>query len=235
VIIKAYKGIIASGKEEAIEKKLGDMQEDIRKQFLETGRIMNINAFVFGKELYVYIESIKEEIMPDEILRDILEYLVIWSDSEDRYFYLLTEIFHFNEPQSIDHWTRKEKPLYCFAMVAKLVPEHTARYIYYHYQFQEERPGMGDKYARIFLMGDLAFYYGEAPEIIEPAIHKGSLDTNNTPDDETWQSIMGTHFVWWDSCYPDCDAPNYDWKKCGYPYGKSNNQWLYLKNVLSII
>ncbi len=235
MIIKAYKGIICPGKEKELEEMLSAKKADICAQYFDTGKIMNANVFSFGKELYVYIESVEEEVTPDELLQGIRTYLIPWTDAEDKYFYLLTEIFHFNEPQSIEHWSRKEKPLYCFGMLAKIVPELTARYIYYHYQFQEERPGMGDKYGRIFLMGDMAFYYGEAPEIIEEALHKGTLDTNNTPDDETWQSIMGTHFLWWEETYPACDVKTYDWKANGYPLEQRNHQWLYIKNLLSIV
>ncbi len=235
MIIKTYKAAVRTGCREELEQALADRESYIRTHLLETNKIMNVNVFTYEKDLYIYIESVDAEILPDEIMGDAIHYLHERTDKDGAYFYLLPEIFHFNEPQSISHWKREEKPLYCFAMISKIVPELTARYIFYHYQFQEERPGMGDKYARIFLMEDVAFYYGEAPEIIEPALHKGALDTHNTPDDEEWQSIMGAHFRWWDKSYPAIDAKNYEWEAYGYPTGKTNNQWLYIKNILSVI
>ena len=235
MIIKAYKAAVCTGCRMDLEKALAECEPYIRKNFLETNKVMNVNVFTHEKNLYIYIESIDTEIPPDEIMGDAIQYLCERPDKDGEYFYLLSEIFHFNEPQSVFHWKRKEKPLYCFAMLAKIVPELTARYVFYHYQFQEERPGLGDKYARIYLMEDIAFYYGEAPEILEPALHKGALDTHNTPDDDEWQSIMGTHFRWWDEKYPAIDAQTYDWKVCGYPLEKTNNQWLYIKNILSVI
>lgn len=235
MIIKAYKGIIRSRQEKELEKMLLEKKMEITAQYLKTGKIMNVNVFSFERELYVYIESVEDEITPDVILNGVQEYLVPWADEENKYFYLLTEIFHFNEPQSIEHWRRKEKPSYCFGMLAKIIPEFTARYIYYHYQFQEERPGMGDKYGRIFLMGDTTFYYGEVPNVLEHAIHKGTLDTNNTPNADKWQDIMGTHFRWWKETYPAFDTKTYDWEAKGYPLEQRNNQWLYIRNLLSIV
>jgi hypothetical protein len=120
-------------------------------------------------------------------------------------------------------------------MLARLIPSMTARYIFYHYQLQEERPGGGDKYSRIFLSDDIAFFYGEVPEVIEPVYYLGSLSTHNTPPDREWQNIMNEHFIPWDKSFPKFDNQSYDWKKNGYPKGHRNNQWLYAEHILSVI
>ena len=78
-------------------------------------------------------------------------------------------------------------------------------------------------------------YYGEEPMVFEPALHKGALDTHNTPEGDAWQEIMGAHFRWWDKSYSAINAKTYNWEACGYPLGKTNNQWLYVKNILSVI
>ncbi len=235
MIIKAYKAVVRPGCQTELEKVLSEREAYIRTNYLETNKIMNVNVFTFEKDLYVYIESIDTEILPDEIMGDTLQYLYERTDKDGAYFYLLPEIFHYNVPQSKEHWKRKKKPLYCVMMISKIVPELTSRYIFYHYQLQEEKPGTGDKYTRIFFMEDMAIYYGEVPQVLEPALHKGALDTHNTPDDKEWQSIMGAHFRWWDKKYPAIDVREYDWESCGYPLEKTNNQWLYIKNIMSVI
>ena len=232
--ICGYKAIMIAGKEKEAEELLTSKEQEIRAKYFETGKVMNVNVFSFQRDLYVYIEFCNEKILPEEIFSGIEDFLSPWPDGDNRYFYPLTDIFHPNQPQSTEHWKRKSKPLYCSGRIAKIIPEFAARYIFYHYQLQEERPGDGGKYWRIFLMGDTAFFYAETPDVIEKALHEGALLTNNTPEGEAWQRIMGTHFRWWDEDHPVFTA-EYDWEKNGYPLDCVDNQWLFIKNILSIV
>ncbi len=234
MILKSYKAVITDGKQNDMEQFFTKTKDAVVRDFFDTKKIMNTNVFLFQNELYCYIESIDEEITPDQLFCGAEQYLQKWPDGENKYYQSMTNIFHFNEPQSVSHWSRKTKPDYCFGMLAKLIPDLISRYIFYHYQFQEEQPGGGDKYGSIFLSGDTAFYYGETPELYEPAQHKGRLLTRNTPKGHEWQKLMGTHFIWWDESLPACNIKEYDWKKNGYPTGQRNHQWLYLKNIFSI-
>ncbi len=231
--INAYKAVIKAEKQKEVEEYLVLCERDIQKRYYETGKVMSVNVFGFEMELYIYIESCDETVYPEQLFPELENMICEWPDGSGKYFYSMLDIFHFNQPQSIEHWERKKRPDYCFAMIARLIPEMTARYIFYHYQFQEETPGMGDKYGRIFLMGDVALYYGEVPEIEEPPVHKGTLSTRNTPVGDEWQSLMGTHFVWWNDSYPS--AEEVEFFKFGYPENCRNNQWLYIKNILSIV
>ncbi len=234
MIIKAYKAIIKSHKEKEVENFCIANENNIRKRYYETGKIMNVNAFVFKNELYVYIESCCEEILPDVLFSGIETHLCLWPDGEKKYFYPQMEIFHFNQPDNNEHWKRKQKPDCCAGLVARIIPENTSSYIFYHYQLQEEQPGNGDKYGRFFIMGDTAFFYREFPEVEEKARYKGKLNTNNSPDSDKWQSIMEKNFIMWDESYTNFDD-DYDFKKCGYPLNQKDNQWLYIKNILSIV
>ena len=234
MIIKAYKAIIKDHKEKEVENFCLVRKNDIRKKYYETGKIMNVNAFTFKNELYVYIESCYEEILPDVLFSGIEVYLCAWPDGENKYFYQQTEIFHFNQPDSNEHWKRKQKPDCCAGLIAKIDPEHTASYIFYHYQRQEEQPGNGEKYGRIFITGDTTFYYRELPEVEEEPFYKGKLNTKNTPPSDKWQDLMGEHFVFWDDSYTNID-PDHAFKKDAYPQNQKLNQWLYIKNILSIV
>lgn len=234
MIIKAFKAFIVDGKQGETEAFFAERKEIVRHAFFDTHKIMNVNVFIFQNELYCYIESIDCEIFPEQLFAGAEQFLQAWPGEKNQYYQPMINIFHCNEPQSVSHWTRNKKPDYCFAMIAKLIPDAIARYIFYHYQFQEEQPGAGDKYGRIFLSGETALYYGEIPEMEEKAEHMGSLSTHNTPEEPEWQNLMGSHFVWWDESYPVCDIKTYDWDKSGYPTGQCNHQWLYLKNIFSI-
>jgi hypothetical protein len=107
----------------------------------------------------------------------------------------MMDIFHFSRPQNVEHWRRNSLVETPFARVIRLRPEMVSSYIFYHYQLQEERPGMGDKYGLITLHEDLLFFYQERPRITEEAPSAPTLQTQNTPSN--WQELMTLHFALW--------------------------------------
>lgn len=234
MVLSAYKAVIRKDKKEILKRALEQRKPQIIQDFYNTDRIMTMSVFLFGNTLYCYIESVNETVLPEDLFGVAAQNLIPLPDLEERVFRPMTEIFHFNMPQSAEHWKRKQKPDFCFGMLARLIPSMTARYIFYHYQLQEEQPGKWDKYSRIFLSDDIAFFYGEIPEVFEPAPYQGALSTHNTPPDKDWQRIMEENFIPWDSSLPKCDE-NYNWQKEGYPEGKLNNQWLYAEHIFSVI
>ena len=227
--------MVPSGVQDLLKQTLQGRKSQIIRDFYDIGRLMSMSVFLWEDTLYCYVESVGETVLPEAIFGDALQYLISLPDLGGRKFRPMTEIFHFHVPQSTEHWRRKCKPDFCFGMIARLIPSLTARYIFYHYQLQEEQPGKGDKYSRIFLSGDTAFFYGEIPEVVEPVSYLGALSTHNTPCEADWQHMMEEHFILWDPSFPICDIPNADWKTNGYPKGKRNNQWLYAESILSVI
>ena len=226
--------MIHIGAQDLLKQSLQMRKAQIMKDFYETDCIMSMSVFLLCDTLYCYIESVKETVLPEILFGNATDFLIPLPDLGGRFFRPMTEIFHFNMPQSAEHWKRKKKPDFCFGMVARLIPSMTARYIFYHYQLQEEQPGKGDKYSRIFLSDDTAFFYGEIPGVIEPALYQGALSTHNTPSDREWQHIMNEHFIPWDTSFPEFDNKSYDWIKNGYPNKYRNNQWLFAENVFSL-
>lgn len=233
MILKAYKALVRPEKLSQVESFISSFEGKIQNEFKNTNKISNLNVFFFENQLFFYIESIDAEITPDALFDGISDYLCVWPD-ENKLFRPMACIFHYNEPQSNEHWERKRKPENCYAMIAKIIPDLMARYIYYHYQYQEEYPGDGDKYGRIFIADDILFFYCERPAYVEKALHKGSLDSKNSPRGEAWQKIMDTHFIWWDEKYTPYKS-GYDWNKEGYPVERRSNQWLFIKNILTIV
>jgi len=235
MILNAYKAMVRTGMQDILKEALKKRKTQIIQDFYKTDRIMSMSVFLLEDALYCYVESVNKIIAPEILFGDAVEFLVPLPDLDGNVFRPMTEIFHFHMPQSAEQWRRKQKPDFCFGMIAKLIPSMTARYIFYHYQFQEEQPGKGDKYSRIFLSDDTVFFYGEIPELIEPTSYSGRLSTHNTPNGADWQNIMNEHFIPWDKSFPKFDSQGYDWKKNGYPKGQRNNQWLFAENILSVI
>lgn len=235
MILNAYKATVKPEMKDMLTQVLQHRKTHIVQDFYETGKLMSISVFILDDTLFCYAESIHELLSPEILFDDALKCLIPMPDLGGQFFRPMTEIFHFHVPQSEEHWRRKQKPDFCFGMIAKIIPSMTARYIYYHYQFQEEQPGKGDKYSRIFLSDDTAFFYGEIPEVVEPVSYQGALSTHNTPPEADWQRIMDEHFIPWDTSFPKYDDNAYDWQKNGYPQGQRNNQWLYAEHILSII
>jgi len=79
-------------------------------------------------------------------------------------------------------------------MVNQLKSQMVSRYIFYHYQYQEEMPGDGDRYGIIFLHGQDLIFYLEEPTEEETESLIGELNTTHTPISQ-WQEIMREHFA----------------------------------------
>ncbi|MFD2880899.1 hypothetical protein ACFTAO_41130 [Paenibacillus rhizoplanae] len=103
--------------------------------------------------------------------------------------------FHYQQPVSAEQWKRSHTTGTPYGRVAALKPEQVASYVYHHYQYQEERPGDGDKYGIIGLHENLLFFYSELPATVEPAPYAGKLTTNLRP--ENWGEVMDPHFRKW--------------------------------------
>ena len=80
-----------------------------------------------------------------------------------------------------------------YAKVNRLKAEMVSSYIFYHYQYQEEKPGDWAKYASIYLHENLMFFYLEDPDSPETPPYTGRLDTSNTPG--KWTELMNQHFL----------------------------------------
>ncbi len=111
-----------------------------------------------------------------------------------RLFVPMADIFHYQRPAGGEHW-RRTRQTESYGRIARLKPEKVSSYVFYHYQYQEEKPGDGDKYGLIGLHENLLFFYAERPSTVEPAPYEGMLTTRNTPED--WGAVMQPHFIEW--------------------------------------
>lgn len=158
---------------------------------------MTFGCFRWERNLFLYAECTRPGLEAEELLPDAEPFLEPWpGQAEPRCWIPMIDVFHFNEPASVEHWRRKEAVERRVGRVAHLKPEMAASYIYYHYQLQEEQAFHGPKYEIIAMHENLLFGYQEFPAVVEAPGLPGKLATKGTP--ENWgDSRMDLHFQPW--------------------------------------
>ena len=149
--------------------------------------VNNVSVFRYEDSVLIYAESYLDNIKGEDVVdSDIKAY------PDGKLWENMADVFHYSVPQSDDDWKRKQhkEPS---VRVNKLRHEKISGYIYYHYQYQEEIPCDGNKYAIIFISGDMIFMYRETPKEYAKK-YKGSLDTNASPVRNNWTELMNEHF-----------------------------------------
>lgn len=156
-----------------------------------------LSLFACGNQLFLYYECLEEAVTPDRLLPGAAaEQLAVWpGEAPGRRFVPLVDIFHYQQPLSAEHWRRSHSESKPYGRMALLKPEEIASYIFYHYQYQEEQPGDGDKYGIIGLHEHVLFFYVEEPATRETPPYAGKLQTAQTPPN--WSEVMEPHFQKW--------------------------------------
>jgi hypothetical protein len=192
-----YRAQFKEGRETEGLNVLRDLQ--LVRKLLEEGRLMTAAGYRWERNLFLYYECIgRAELQPEDLFPAAEPCLEEWPGKrEKRRWIPMIDVFHFNEPVSYEHWLRKRPVERRAGRVAHLKPEMMASYIYYHYQLQEERAFLGDKYEIIAMHENLLFGYQEFPKVIEEPLAPKKLDTAGTP--ENWEdSRMDLHFQPWE-------------------------------------
>lgn len=157
----------------------------------------HLSLFACSSQLFLYYECAGSPVPPEALLPGASEHLAVWPGGETgRRWAPMTDVFHYQHPVSAQHWERRSTEGKPYGRMALLKPEEAASYIYYHYQYQEERPGDGDKYGIIGLHENVLFFYAEKPDTREPAPYEGKLKTSLRPDH--WAEVMEPHFIKWE-------------------------------------
>lgn len=160
----------------------------------------------YENQIFLYIEATEPSVDPAEIVAGKFKPF-----PDGSYFFRMTEVFHYSKPFSDEHWKRRNLGKKPWVRINYLKPEMTSSYFFYHYQFQEENPGMVDKYGILFLYGNMLVLYHEYPFEEETLSYKGSLDTHNTPvGKEAWDDMIERHFIPWEDDAINND-PNGPW------------------------
>ncbi len=186
-----FRGQMHPGREKTLQAALPNLQTTLAQR-VAADDILTLSLFTWHQQIFLYYECPGAPIAPIDLVGDINSTL---APSASRIWAPMMDIFHFNRPQSLEHWRRDLPPEACTARVVYLRPEMVSSYIFLHYQMQEEKPGGGDKYGQISLHENLLFFYLEQPATNEDAQHKGQLKTKQTPPN--WHEVMFPHFQPW--------------------------------------
>ncbi|MGY4758866.1 hypothetical protein ACVNS2_04420 [Paenibacillus caseinilyticus] len=193
-----YRGQLAKGRESEGLAFLRDNEG--ARRLVSGGRLMTaaaFQAFHWEGRLFLYYECTGADVAPEELAGEAGPFLMDWPGGEElRKWVPMIDVFHFNEPVSREHWLRKAPVEQRVGRVAHLRPEMMSSYIYYHYQLQEERAFLGNKYEMIAMHENLLFGYQEFPKVVEEPLSPRKLHTSGTP--ENWEdSRMDLHFQAW--------------------------------------
>lgn len=179
----------------------------LRERMAEYG-VSRLSLFQWDSQLFVYYEcpGPGPAADPHALFADAEKMLRVWPGGVDvRCWAPMADIFHYQAPSEGMPWRTAQGNDAPYGRLARLKPEMIASYIFYHYQYQEEKPGDGCKYGIIALHEDLMFFYSEKPGLVEKAPYPGKLSTANTPAD--WGAVMDPHFVKWADSHPWLDIP----------------------------
>lgn len=142
-----------------------------------------------GNKVFMYVESREKTVNPEALASgNFIPY------PDGNHWERAIEIFHYSVPISREQWKRKLSDKKPYVTLNRVKPEKAASYIFYHYQYQEERMGDGDRYGSIYLFRDTLIFYHERPTERETEYIEGALHTNHTPM-ERWSEIMNEHFA----------------------------------------
>jgi len=186
---------------ERLPEQLAALKLGLQKQ-LAMNRLMTASIFCWGDQLFFYYECPRVKMQPEELVAPLDDLLASWPGAgAPRRWVPMMDIFHYSRPLSTAHWKRSERPIERTGRVIYLRPEMVSSYIFYHYQLQEEQPGVrGGKYGLIAQHENLLFFYMEKPDVEEEESYAGHLKTKNTPPN--WGEVMDPHFAPW----PDEDG-----------------------------
>lgn len=171
------------------------------------GIIMHLGLYLWEENVFLYYEALRQGVEPDFLFPEATGLLALWpGEREPRPWIRLIDIFHFNEPVSVDHWRRKKPAGRQVGQIGRLKPKTIPHYLFYHYALQEEQAFPGDKYEIIGISENLLFAYREKPEDFEPPLYPPRLETKVAPSN--WDSVdIPSCFIPWPDLPGVCLRP----------------------------
>jgi hypothetical protein len=163
--------------------------------------VMMLSVFGWENYLFLYVEWDGISLLPESYLKRLGDCMKTnHSITGSKQWTRMADVFHYNYPVNLKQWQRPHN-MTPVARLGMLKYEKISSYIYYHYQYQEELPGDGNKYFVIAMTENILFMYTEEPEIIEPTIYPGELSSKSSH--ENWSDRMGPHFIGWEDLPKD--------------------------------
>lgn len=152
------------------EDKLMETLDECRKNaelLITEEKVMTAALYYHGEMLFLYYESIGEEIYPDTFMgpmHDLLEKWPTKSGLSD--WALMYHIYYHAIPEGEEDWRRPVSPELRRGRIAYLKKDNMFQYVYHHVAIVNEGLLAGDKYQSIALHEDILFSYFEEPKTI---------------------------------------------------------------------
>lgn len=207
-----YRAQCKPGSEQDALHVLETCRESVRA-LVEAGELLSLSIFRWESHLFLYYECTRRVLRPEELYPNLAQCLELWpGEDEKRCWVPMMDIYHCAEPASVEFWKRSEPRIRPIGRVAWLKPEMVSSYIFYHFLYQEEKPGDWAKYPLIGLYENFLFFYTEGPDVRIEVPYKGKLQTSLTPPN--WMEVMKPHFIFWE----DAEAGQEIWKTIDLVY-----------------
>ena len=155
---------------------------------IEEGLLLTFGLYHWERYVFLYYETLGGDLAPEFVMGGIGDCLENWPGGEGlRKWIPLIDVFHFNEPEGLEHWRRKSPVERRLGQIGFLKPETMQHYLFFHYALQEERSFGGDKYEIIGLSENILFAYRERPEVIEAPTRSPRLCSKVVPSN--WDEV----------------------------------------------
>ncbi len=130
--------------------------------------LLTEGIFIYKDMLFIYTETVDEEIKPTFLFPTLSNLLWLWPcENENTPFAKMNLVFYFAIPEGLDDFTRKTPPLARAGRIAFLKPETMFDYVYTHTALVKEGAIMGEKWQSIALHENILFSYYEEPRLKE--------------------------------------------------------------------
>ena len=129
------------------------------------GKVLTACLYRKDQMLFLYLERLETEIIPEELLAPLSAYLQKWPEENGATpWALMYPIYYHSIPETKKEWERErltnENRI---GRIAFVKPEKLFSYTYWHYAIVQEGLLKGDKYQFISLHENILFSYFEEP------------------------------------------------------------------------
>lgn len=165
IVRQHYRASIASDFDYE-EEVLTALEED--KEYvveaIEDERVLTVALYKHEDMLFLYMESMDEELTPDELFPELSMCLNLWPERDGLTPWAkMYHIFYHATPDSVKKWERKGKKKRR-GRIAYLYEDKIFSYTYWHKALVDEGLLEGDMYQSIALHEDILFSYFEEPK-----------------------------------------------------------------------
>lgn len=162
-----YRGQLKNNREEhQLKEALNKCIKNAEKLIAEE-RVMTAALYYHDDMLFLYYESIGEEIPPEAFMEPMHDMLEKWPGKSGLSDWaLMYNVFYHVIPDGEEDWTRPVTPELRRGRIAYLKKENMFDYVYHHVAIAKEGILSGDKYQSIAMHEDILFSYFEEPKTI---------------------------------------------------------------------